>query len=37
MFKLFRLLKPYKASVIAIITLMLLQSLAQLYLPTLLC
>lgn len=36
MFKLFRLLKPYKASVIAIITLMLLQSLAQLYLPTLL-
>ncbi|KQX64702.1 ABC transporter ATP-binding protein [Paenibacillus sp. Root444D2] len=36
MFKLFRLLKPYKASVVAIITLMLLQSLAQLYLPTLL-
>ncbi len=36
MFKLFRLLKPYRASVIAIITLMLLQSLAQLYLPTLL-
>jgi ATP-binding cassette subfamily B multidrug efflux pump len=36
MFKLFRLLEPYKASVVAIITLMLLQSLAQLYLPTLL-
>ncbi|WP_261305794.1 ABC transporter ATP-binding protein [Paenibacillus andongensis] len=36
MFKLFRLLKPYKTSVVAIITLMLLQSLAQLYLPTLL-
>lgn len=36
MFKLFRLLKPYQASVVAIITLMLLQSLAQLYLPTLL-
>lgn len=36
MFKLFRLLKPYKASVVTIITLMLLQSLAQLYLPTLL-
>jgi ATP-binding cassette subfamily B multidrug efflux pump len=36
MFKLFRLLKPYKFSVGAIITLMLLQSLAQLYLPTLL-
>ncbi|MDQ0876830.1 ATP-binding cassette subfamily B multidrug efflux pump [Paenibacillus sp. V4I3] len=36
MFKLFRLLKPYKISVVAIITLMLLQSLAQLYLPTLL-
>jgi ATP-binding cassette subfamily B multidrug efflux pump len=36
MFKLFRFLKPYRASVIAIIALMLLQSLAQLYLPTLL-
>ncbi|MBP1961363.1 ABC transporter ATP-binding protein [Paenibacillus aceris] len=36
MFKLFRLLKPYRISVAAIITLMLLQSLAQLYLPTLL-
>ncbi|SDM91397.1 ATP-binding cassette, subfamily B [Paenibacillus sp. yr247] len=36
MFKLFRLLKPYKFAVAAIITLMLLQSLAQLYLPTLL-
>ncbi|WNR46464.1 ABC transporter ATP-binding protein [Paenibacillus roseipurpureus] len=36
MFKLFRFLKPYRVSVIAIITLMLLQSLAQLYLPTLL-
>ena len=36
MFKLFRFLKPYRASVVAIITLMLLQSLAQLYLPTLL-
>ncbi|OAS13616.1 ABC transporter ATP-binding protein [Paenibacillus oryzisoli] len=36
MFKLFRYLKPYRVSVIAIITLMLLQSLAQLYLPTLL-
>ncbi|KRE90449.1 multidrug ABC transporter ATP-binding protein [Paenibacillus sp. Soil766] len=36
MFKLFRYLKPYRVSVVAIITLMLLQSLAQLYLPTLL-
>lgn len=36
MFKLFRFLKPYRASVVVIITLMLLQSLAQLYLPTLL-
>lgn len=36
MFKLFRFLKPYRVSVIVIITLMLLQSLAQLYLPTLL-
>ncbi|MGG1514841.1 ABC transporter ATP-binding protein [Paenibacillus oryzisoli] len=36
MFKLFRLLRPYQASVAAIIILMLLQSLAQLYLPTLL-
>ncbi|NOV03390.1 ABC transporter ATP-binding protein [Paenibacillus planticolens] len=36
MFKLFKLLKPYRISVAAIITLMLLQSLAQLYLPTLL-
>ncbi|MDU0201592.1 ABC transporter ATP-binding protein [Paenibacillus sp. MAH-36] len=36
MFKLFRLLNPYKVSVTAIIALMLLQSLSQLYLPTLL-
>ncbi|MEC0229703.1 ABC transporter ATP-binding protein [Paenibacillus alba] len=36
MFKLFRLLKPYKFLVAAVIALMLLQSLAQLYLPTLL-
>jgi ATP-binding cassette subfamily B multidrug efflux pump len=36
LFKLFRLLKPYKFAVAAIIALMLLQSLAQLYLPTLL-
>ncbi|GGI43271.1 multidrug ABC transporter ATP-binding protein [Paenibacillus marchantiophytorum] len=36
MFKLFRLLKPYKFLVAAVIILMLLQSLAQLYLPTLL-
>lgn len=36
MFKLFRFLKPYRVSVVVIITLMLLQSLAQLYLPTLL-
>ncbi|OPH47539.1 multidrug ABC transporter ATP-binding protein [Paenibacillus ferrarius] len=36
MFKLFRLLKPYKFLVTAVIALMLLQSLAQLYLPTLL-
>lgn len=36
MFKLFRLLKPYRVSVAAIIILMLAQSLAQLYLPTLL-
>ncbi|MDD9270057.1 ABC transporter ATP-binding protein [Paenibacillus sp. GCM10023248] len=36
MFKLFRLLKPYRVSVAAIIVLMLAQSLAQLYLPTLL-
>lgn len=36
MFKLFRLLNPYKFSVAAIIALMLLQSLSQLYLPTLL-
>ncbi|NOU68180.1 ATP-binding cassette domain-containing protein [Paenibacillus sp. LMG 31461] len=36
MFKLFRYLKPYRVSVVVIITLMLLQSLAQLYLPTLL-
>ncbi|OCT17076.1 multidrug ABC transporter ATP-binding protein [Paenibacillus pectinilyticus] len=36
MFKLFRLLKPYRVSVVAVIVLMLLQSLSQLYLPTLL-
>ncbi|MBD0379204.1 ABC transporter ATP-binding protein [Paenibacillus sedimenti] len=36
MFKLFRFLKPYKVGVSAVIIFMLLQSLAQLYLPTLL-
>ncbi|MFD0692721.1 ABC transporter ATP-binding protein [Paenibacillus sp. GCM10027628] len=36
MLKLFRFLKPYRSSVIAVVVFMLLQSLAQLYLPTLL-
>ncbi|MEW9698073.1 ABC transporter ATP-binding protein [Paenibacillus sp. SI8] len=36
MFKLFRLLKPYSVQVVAVVVFMLLQSLAQLYLPTLL-
>ncbi|MEF3302963.1 ABC transporter ATP-binding protein [Paenibacillus sp. GYB003] len=35
MFKLFRFLKPYRSWVIAIVALMFLQSIAQLYLPTL--
>lgn len=35
MIKLFRLLKPYTASVVAVLVLVLLQNLAQLYLPTL--